>query len=63
MTQKELLYLEDAIKHENNTIAIVDNIIENLEDESLIKFLEKESKKHSSMKEKLIKQLEEKSNE
>ena len=33
MTQKELLYLEDAIGHEKNIISIVEDTKERLEDE------------------------------
>ena len=63
MTQKELLYLEDAIGHENNIIKICQNTVDTLEDEELISFMEKELKKHSSMHKKLINFLEGKSNE
>ena len=63
MTQKELLYIEDAIGHEKNIISIINESINHLSDENLISFLEKEEKKHCSMKEKLIKCLEEKCNE
>ena len=63
MTQKELLYVEDAVKHENNIIKICNESINMLENEDLITFLEKEVKKHNSMKEKLISLLEECNNE
>ena len=33
MTQKELSYLEDAIKHEQNLAQICDNVVNNLTDE------------------------------
>ena len=62
MTQKELLYVEDAIGHENIIIKVCQNTIENLDDEKLISFLENELKGHKSMKEKLIEMLEEKAN-
>ena len=58
MTQKELLYVEDAIGHENNIIAICSEITNELEDESLITFLKNELKKHNIMKEKLMNLLE-----
>ena len=32
MTQKELLYMEDAIEHETNLISISELSVENLED-------------------------------
>ena len=63
MTQKELLYFEDAIGHEGNIIKICEESIKNLEDESLITFLEEEKSKHESFKQELINKLEEKSNE
>jgi hypothetical protein len=63
MTQKELLYIEDAIGHESNIIAICEDIISKLKDESLINFLESEVKKHKSMKKKLMNMLEVKCDE
>lgn len=63
MTQKELLYLEDAYKHEDNIICMCNLTLEMLEDEELISFLEKEIKKHTSFKEKLLSFMEEKANE
>ncbi len=63
MTEKELLYVEDAILHEKNIIAICNETINFLEDENLVSFLKKEIKKHESMQEKLMIMLKEKSNE
>lgn len=63
MTQKELLYFEDAIGHEKNMIKICQNIIENLENEDLVSFMENEVEKHTTLKEKLLNVLEEKANE
>ena len=54
MTQKELLYLEDAYKHEDNIICILNNMIDLLEGEELVSFFESEIKKHKSTKNKLI---------
>ena len=59
MTQKELLYIEDAIGHEKNIIAVCEESINFLEDESLITFLKNELKKHTNMKDKLMNLLEE----
>ena len=42
MTQKELSYLEDAIKHEQNLAQICDNVVNNLTDEELIAFIKTE---------------------
>ncbi len=63
MTQEELLYLEDAIKHEENTINIVSIMIENGLDKDFISFSEKELKKHEGILEKLNNLMEEKANE
>ena len=63
MTQKELLYIEDAIGHEQSIICIIDDAINNLNDEILISFMKDEQKKHTSTKNKLIKILEDKSDE
>lgn len=63
MTQKELLYLEDAYGHEKNIISICNEFINMLDDEDLISFFEKELKKHEKMLEELFNKLEVKSNE
>ena len=63
MTQKELLYIEDAIGHEENIISVCNETLNYLEDEALVSFLSKEVKKHMTMKEKLLKVLEDKANE
>lgn len=63
MTQKELLYLEDAIKHEKNTIDLLNVMIENGQEDDFVSFSEKELKKHESMLEKLNNYMEEKANE
>ena len=63
MTQKELLYVEDAIEHENIIISILDNMIENLEDEELVSFIEDKEEEHVDLKDKLVNLLKEKANE
>lgn len=63
MTQKELLYLEDAIKHEENIIDDLAFMIETLESEDIVSFSEKELKKHEGMLKKLNDLMEDKSNE
>lgn len=63
MTQKELLYFEDAIGHEKNIISIINNTISNLDDDSLISFMNEELNKHKSLEEKLTNLLEVKINE
>ena len=59
MTQKELLYLEDAISHEQIVNAYLNDMTNTLEDEDLINFVNDEIKKHESLEKKLIKLLEE----
>lgn len=62
MTQKELLYLEDAIGHEKNIISICSESINNLEDEELISFMEAELENHNNMLDSLMNLLEAKVN-
>ena len=63
MTQKELLYLEDAIEHEKNIISICQETINYLQNEELINCLEDELNGHRNTKEKLMNILEVKANE
>ena len=63
MTQKELLYVEDAIGHESIIIDVINDTIDKLEDEELVEFMENEEEKHTKMKEELIGLLEGLSNE
>ena len=63
MTQKELLYFEDAIGHEKSIISILKNTISNLQDEKLISFMNEELNKHESLQEKLTNLLEVKASE
>ncbi len=62
MTQKELLYLEDAIGHEKSIVSICQNSIKNLTDEELVSFMEQEITKHNDTKERLLNLLKETSN-
>ena len=59
MTQKELLYLEDAIGHETALIKICNSIIEQLEDEELKNFMEDEVEIHKTTKDRLLNIMEE----
>lgn len=63
MTQKELLYMEDAIGHEQNLETIFNNFSNELEDKSLVSFIQKSAKKHHSLSEKLLKVMEDTANE
>lgn len=63
MTEKELLYFEDAIGHEKNIIKICDYMLENLNDEKLVSFISSEKEEHTKLKDKLLNMLEENANE
>lgn len=63
MTQKELLYIKDAIDHETSLIEICNLTIDALENEELQTFISKQLKKHEETKEKLMKALKETANE
>jgi hypothetical protein len=63
MTQKELLYVEDAIGHEQNIISIVTETINNLEDKKLKDFMKKKLNEHIAFKVELIGLLEDNTNE
>ena len=58
MTQKELLYYEDAIGHETNIINIIEELIKMLENEDLINFMNEEIERHTSIKNNLLNKLE-----
>ena len=58
MTQKELLYVEDAIGHEKNIIQICKDNIKNLSDKKIISFIEEEINKHILIEKRLMKMLE-----
>ena len=62
MTQKELSYLEDAINHEESIIKICNDIINNLEDENLINFMDNEVNTHTKLLDNLMELLEGKVN-
>ncbi len=63
MTQKELLYLEDAVGHESNIITIIEESLKYLQDENLISFLNDELSNHIDIKQNLINLLEVKASE
>ena len=63
MTQKELLYMEDATNHEKSIITIINESLNYLEDPSLVSFMKKELKRHQLMEQKLVSKLEDKANE
>lgn len=63
MTQKELLYFEDAISHEQSLCAYIEYAISTLEDNKLIEFMKKELKIHEMVESKLMGILEDACNE
>ena len=62
MTQKELLYFEDAIGHENIIIKILEDTKNKLTDENLVSFIDININTHTTIIDNLIKKLEEKAN-
>ena len=63
MTQKELLYVEDAICHERIINANINDMLNILEDEDLIDYMNKELKQHEKHEKDLMKLLEDSKNE
>ena len=63
MTQKELLYMEDAVGHEQSIIKVLEESIKLLEDDNLVSFLENELQEHATRKNNLMNVLEGKANE
>ena len=63
MTQKELLYVEDAIGHEDNIIKIVTDTINQLSNDELKDFLEEKLNEHIAFKVELMNLLEDYANE
>lgn len=62
MTQKELLYVEDAVEHESIIIKILEDTKNRLDDDELISFIDTNINTHTTIKENLINKLEEKAN-
>ena len=62
MTQKELLYVEDAISHEDIIINNIHDYINCLEENDLVDFFQKELRTHERRKKDLFKLLESEAN-
>ena len=62
MTQKELLYVEDAISHEEIIINNIHDYINCLKENDLIDYFQKELRTHEKIKKDLFKLLEDESN-
>lgn len=58
MTQKELLYLEDAIGHENSIITICNDLLTDIQDDDLKVFINEQIKEHNILLKKLMNGLE-----
>ena len=63
MTQKELLYLEDAIGHEKTIVSVLQETINMLEDEDLKDYIAQDLETHQSIQDDLTTFLEDKANE
>lgn len=62
MTQKELLYFEDAIGHIGNIMKILEESIKNVEDEKILSFMQNELSIQNNLKQNLMNMLEGKAN-
>ena len=49
MTQKELLYVEDAINHEKVIIESINSIIDELDDKDLVDYMNNELETHEEI--------------
>ena len=58
MTQKDLLYIVDAVTHEQNLISLWNNYSNLIEDTKAYNLINKEIKKHEDIKEKILKVME-----
>ena len=63
MSQKELLYVEDAIKHEKSIISILEESINQLENKDLMQCLKNDLKIHTKQQKDLLNLLEDNLNE
>ena len=63
MTQKELLYLEDACLHEQVLLDVLNESKNNIQDDSFIEFFDNEISIHQNMLDDLKGLLEDNSNE
>ncbi len=54
MTQKELLYVEDAVMHEKSIISILEESKEKLNNDDFINFMNEEINNHQTIKDNLM---------
>ena len=63
MTEKELLYFEDAVGHEKSILKIINESKNYIDDERLISFFDNQEETHKQVLDGLIDYLKEKANE
>ena len=63
MTQKELLYVEDAICHEMNMLDYLNEMLNSIQDENLITMISEHVENHQNLENSLMGLLEENANE
>ena len=63
MTQKELLYVEDAICHENEVMMVLQETMNMLDDEQLVDYLDNQIEIHEGIYNSFISLLKENANE
>ena len=49
MTEKELLYMEDAYEHEKSIISILNDMVEKLSDNNLVSFINEQITNHENI--------------
>lgn len=62
MTQKDLLYLEDAVEHEKSIIKLCNEFINNLNNDELLSFMNEQRNSHEDLKNELMSFLKENAN-
>ena len=63
MTEKELLYLEDAYEHECITLDTLNTMMDNTTNDEILSFIEDEINKHKLIKKSVIRLMESEANE
>lgn len=58
MTQKELLYYEDAVSHEDILLKVCQEAVSKLENEQLIEIMQEEITRHTNLKNILMNTME-----
>lgn len=63
MTQKELLYVEDAVEHEKSILKLIDSFKNNTESSELLSFMDEQKKSHKDIYDNLMSLLRENAHE